>query len=201
MFVVSGSGQPDRDGVVSTEKAPAIPAPRRIPKVAEKCPMAETKATLADLRKDSRAPVYLPDDVRPTDMWTCGPTPVVMVGPIRTSFETGWDKIDPMQKWPGLIQADGGRIETIAGRPAYIHPGTLGGKSAVQFVVNGTSIVILAEPTTPVEKLIEFAKSIEFPAEGPHNYERFDPKTDPDTNADLRDPHACDIEALENCHQ
>jgi hypothetical protein len=130
----------------------------------EPCPGARHASTIAGLA--SKVPVWAPAQAKLTDSWTCGDTPVLMYGAIQVSFEPGWEGVDEKQKWSEMARDYGGSVETVLGRPAYVHPATSDApREAVNVVVGGTLVRLLAKDGVPIKNLVQLANSIRLPAD------------------------------------
>lgn len=135
----------------------------------EPCPMAK--------HADSIDVIWAPTNATLTDAWTCsGGFPVLMYGTTQVianpvpGLEEGPD-ID--KKWARSIRESGGRIETVLGRPAWVHPAGATGSlwrpehgpdrshSSVRVFIDHTIIVVWSTKNdVPVEELIEMANSL-----------------------------------------
>ena len=129
---------------------------------------------LQEVAAASKVPIWLPDSqyasrATLTGAWTCGSPdhPALTYGPIGVFFESGWDNVDPETKWPDHVEASGGWVETILGRPAAVEPVTNdefdGQRTTGQVMVivdDGILIRVLGDGTVPVEQLVDVAKSI-----------------------------------------
>lgn len=133
----------------------------------EPCDRAKHARSPEALQQQTRVPVWTPASGKFTDAWTCGSTPVLLYDEgIQLSYQQGWDNVDVETKWARLVKSDGGRIETVLGRPAYVHPSDARGpRNGVAVVVDGTAIVTVSKPGIPIERLIELTNSIELPPE------------------------------------
>lgn len=143
----------------------------------EPCLMAKHAYSVAALQTDRR--IWTPASATLTDAWACGNTPVLMYGKIQITYEPGWDNVDVDKKWASLAREQGGRIQTVLGRPALVRtpdtalpnpdapavpdPADATGRVSVMVVVDGTRIGVSAKGDAPVEKLIELTNSIELP--------------------------------------
>jgi hypothetical protein len=176
----------------ANEAAQRTGAPRMAPNIdgirgvdpGEPCSMAKHAKTVEDLQ--TTTPVWTPAGATLTDAWTCGGTPVLMYGQIQITYDEDprvWGTIDVKAKWDRFVRDRGGRVETILGRPAYVHsddepppadpPGgghwvrdpSRPGLNAVMVAVDGTLISVVAKDDVPLDKLIEFTDSIQLPPE------------------------------------
>lgn len=130
----------------------------------EPCDGARHARSPEELQRQTNVPVWTPASGRFTDAWTCGQTPVLLYEGIQISYQQGWENVDVDVKWRHMVDTRGGRIETILGRPAYVHPADDNGpRNGVLVVVDGTAIVTVSRPGVPVEKLVELTNSIELP--------------------------------------
>jgi hypothetical protein len=90
---------------------------------------------------------------------------VLLYGGIEISYESGWAGIDVAKKWADLVRDYGGSVETVLGRPAYVHPAdTNGPRNGVMVVVNDQLIRVIANPNVPIDQLVDLANSIQLPA-------------------------------------
>lgn len=128
-------------------------------RVGEPCPGARHASTIRGLRTPVQ--VLAPTAGTLSDAWTCGGTPVLLYDDVQVSYERGWSDVDVKEKWADLAGDYGGRVSTIAGHPAYLHPATPDGpRSSVMLVVDGTLIRFLAEDDVPLRDVVTLAESL-----------------------------------------
>lgn len=124
------------------------------------CPGAVHADSAQDLK--TAAPIWPARSSELTDAWTCGATPVLMYGDVQISYENGWKEIDPATEWKALASEDGGSVETVHGKPAYVHPATeTGPRVGVMFVVNDTLVRLLANKDVSVASVIKLAEDLD----------------------------------------
>jgi hypothetical protein len=124
----------------------------------EPCPGAVHATQLTELVTD--VPVRLPA-AKVDDAWTCGSTPVLMFGDVQISYEEGWEGVDVKEKWADMAKQFGGDVQTVLGRPAYVHPADEDGpRNSVNVVVDGVLIRVLAGPKESIQHLVDLANSI-----------------------------------------
>lgn len=130
----------------------------------EPCEMAVHAKGVSGLR--TNIPVWPPANAIPTDAWTCGDTPVLLYGDVQITYEKGWTEFDHEKRFAAWVRDDGGRIETILGRPAYVHPAdAVGPRNSVMVFVDEVMILATAKQNVPIEKLVRLVSSIQLPPE------------------------------------
>lgn len=160
--VLSGSTHKDPTAGGSSTATASRDDAYGLVEVGSPCPGAVHANTADGLRTE--VPVWTAKNAELTDAWTCGGTPVLMYGAIQISYERGWAEIDAAGEWKALASEDGGSVETILGRPAYVHPATEAGpRVGVMFVVNGTLVRLLANKDVSVDEVVKLAQSLDVP--------------------------------------
>jgi hypothetical protein len=128
------------------------------------CPGARHASTVAGLV--TSVPIWAPANATLSDSWTCGDTPVLMFGEIQVTYESGWTGVDNASKWADMATDYGGSVQTILGRPAYVHEATATApRSSVSFVVGDTLVQVVAKDGVPIDDIANLARSIELPAD------------------------------------
>ncbi|MFL6024778.1 MAG: hypothetical protein ACJ72O_15680 [Marmoricola sp.] len=166
----SGSGgAPPRADQAATRHRQA--PPRQAPKgdflpikdVGEPCDGARRVSSVAALV--TSLPVWQPTGEHLTDAWTCGNVPVLMYGGVEVSIDNGYAKVDPATKFPRMVATDDGRVQTINGRLAYVHPADARGpRNGVWILAGDYSIHVLAKPEVGIDRVLQVASEIHIPA-------------------------------------
>ena len=126
------------------------------------CPGAVHATSISSLLTEAR--IWAPASGRPTDIWTCANTPVLLFGAVQISYETGWAGVDPAQKWTDMVRDYGGEVRTIQGRPAYVHAADASGpRNGVMLVVDGELIRLIAPATESISTVVDVANSLVLP--------------------------------------
>jgi hypothetical protein len=102
-----------------------------------------------------------------TGGWSCGGTPVLTFGPIRVSYEPGYSDPKVLTMLQGLLDQDGGKIETILGEPALVHGSTeMVPASGVLVAVEGDILisVLSKDGVVSADQLVDIANSIDLNA-------------------------------------
>lgn len=129
----------------------------------EPCQGARHATSIAALA--TKIPIWVPQGERLTDAWTCGGVPVLMFGGVQVTYDAGY-KVDPKKKFAEMVVSDGGRVQTINGRSAYVHPADdRGPRNGVWFLIGEYSIGLTATPDVGIDRVLEVAGKLQFPAQ------------------------------------
>lgn len=128
----------------------------------EPCEMARHASSVAGL--ETNIPIWAALGEHLTDSWTCGSVPVLMYGGVQVTFENGYAKVDPATKFPRMVASDGGRVETINGRLAYVHPADARGpRNGVWILAGDYSVGVTAQPEVGIARVLQIASEIHIP--------------------------------------
>lgn len=112
----------------------------------------------------TNVPIWVPEGERLTRAFMCGPTPILFYNGVEVSFEDGYSKMDPATKFPTMVASDGGRVQTINGRLAYVREADMKGtRNAVWILAGDISVGLTAEPDVSIDRVLQIASEIHIP--------------------------------------
>lgn len=170
----SSGPMPSNDGKAATDAvgpsaatvAPEADTPHGLVGPGEPCSMAVHAARIQDLRTSTT--IWPASDEEPTDAWTCGGTPVLLYDDVQVSYEGGWGAVDVPAKWASMVESSGGSVQTILGRPAYVHPAdATGPRNGVMIVVGDQLVRLIAKPEVAIQRLVDLASTLDLPEVAP----------------------------------
>jgi hypothetical protein len=163
---LGGGTATDQDSGSSAQTLPPAGSDFVSPRVfGQPCAGETAGLNLTDLRSRTEVPIYAPRDGVLTGSWACGSTPVLFYdNAIEVSYEAGWRDVQIPEKWEALAKDRGGRIETVAGRSAYVNqPDESTPRRQILIVEGDTLIRLLADRKVSEPELVKIASSLELP--------------------------------------
>lgn len=128
------------------------------------CQQAQHLDDLSNIKSDR--PYYLARQTPFSDAWTCQSAlpPTVMYGEVQVSYGKGARGLDARKHFETLREStDHGEVRQIQGRSAWVGSGDEGRETftSVEFLVDETFVVLLAQPEVPLDEVIRVANSLD----------------------------------------
>jgi len=140
---------PSPDGIVKPRK------------LGEPCTPGQQVASIAALH--STVPIWAPDGEHLKGAWSCGHLPILWYGDAEVWFDGEAPPV-PSAFFADQVARVGGRIQTINGRMAWVHPADAAGEMSTVWIIAGKySVTVVSTADGSSDRVLDIAREIHIP--------------------------------------